>query len=516
MAPPRRTRTDQLAETLFKRACDLAGGSANPSVDDQYGWDFVFQLPAHASNRPPDLEEAGLTALAQIKSTLKSRSSVGLKLSNALRMAQEATPCFIIVMAFEEGAAEPHSAWVLHIWKDEIAKALEAARRAHLRSTSLHKATLNLPLSDAMKCDPLNIGARIEHEVEAIGRDYAGAKASLRNSVGYEDGRGGGTITFEVTHEDEVFDLLLGRIPDLPVNRVDLREERFGLPGPPLTENAPGRVAIEAKPFEPCQLILCREGEELVFDGQVYVPGIPDLPRNLFRVRFQAQILEVIWRQEGPSAAHARFGLAETYSISTHLQLATLATWLAEGNVELAIWVRQRQFIRGPLALEGFELHDPRWERLRTALDDILKVLPAPRWPAGMTFVLRELFERLEEIETFAIRVARQAVMDLAGAPQQLIDLLPEVDEHLSPVILQFGGVTLYAFIIAKVEGGLGASEDRLTLGIPKVLLRGVLAGSIADNWPFLTQTYGDLGPANAGPKVLHSLLPDRFDAFER
>jgi len=232
-SPHRRTRTEKLAETLFIRSCDVAGGSCNPSSDDQYGWDFIFQLPAISDTAPPDLARPGLTGLAQVKSTRGTQAKVTLKVSNALRMAQESTPCFVVLMAFTDDAAEPHSAWVLHLWNAQIAQALEAARRAHIAGTPLHKSRVTLTFPDTARCDPLGIAARIEAEVTAIGPDYAAQKAKIRDTVGYEDGRGGGVITLEATDGNELIDMLLGRVADLPVLKVDLREERFGLPGPP-------------------------------------------------------------------------------------------------------------------------------------------------------------------------------------------------------------------------------------------------------------------------------------------
>lgn len=514
MKPPRQTRTDKLAETLFARACDVAGASSNPSLDDQYGWDFMFQLPAPVSLGPPDLGAAGLTGLAQIKSTLQGRRSISLKVSNALRMAQEATPCFVVAMAFENGAAEPHTVWVLHIWKEEIARVLEASRRAHLKGEALHKVRLTFSLLDDAQCDPLGIVGRIEAVLAAIGPGYAAAKAKLCSTVGYEDGYGGGTITFRVSNEDELIDHLLGRVPTLEAINIDLREERFGLPGPLMMPNEPGRIGIEAKPVEPCQLIISRDGEEMVFDGQVYVPHVPNLAPRLFKVRFQSDILEVIWRQEGPCHVEASFGGERTYPISTYLQLATLMTWLAAGDVELAVWVKHRQFIRGPLFLDVEKVNDPVWDDLRRALRDILTALPQARWPADVSFRMADLLNGVEALQMFAMRVASVAVeLMLAGVAEVMATFLADMEHHVSPALLQLGGVTLYAFVAAPILGHVVTDGDvRLRLGPPTVFHRGVLAGSIEANWPTLTHAYCAFRQKHAGETTLQALLPETYE----
>jgi hypothetical protein len=515
MSMSRQPRTDKLAETLFARACDVAGASSNKSLDDQYGWDFLLQLPSPGQEGPPDLSAAGLTALVQIKSTVGAKHSVTLKVSNALRMAQEATPCFIVAMAFDKGAAEPHTVWVLHIWKDEIFRALEAARRAHLKGSPLNQARLSLPMTDAQRCDPLKIVERIESELSAFGSGYAAAKAAIYETVGYEGGRGGGTITFRVESNDEVIDHLLGRIPDLEAIWVDMREERFGLPGPVLIPNEPGRFSFEAKPHEPCQLMVSRDGEEMVFDGSVYVPGVPDIPPELFKVRFQSEFLEVVWRQVGPTEVNASFGGSKQYAITSCLQLITLISWLQVGEVELAIWVQHREFTRGPLVLSEGNFDDAEWERVRDALAGILSILPKERWPKDATFRLKDLWTGGEALARFATRVSTDGFeLGIPEAPPQLLELLVNVEHHIAPVLLQLGGVTIFAFIAAPVVGHAAVDGDaKIRMGPPRILHRGVLSGGAGENWEYLKQAYGAFREKHAGPTTLQVLLPDSHEA---
>ncbi len=511
----RQPRTDKLAETLFARACDVAGASSNKSLDDQYGWDFLLQLPSPSQEGPPDLGAAGLTALVQVKSTVGARQSVTLKVSNALRLAQEATPCFIVAMAFDKGAAEPHTVWVLHVWKDEIFRALEAARRTHLKGAPLNQARLSLPLTDAQRCDPLKIVERVESELSAIGSGYAAAKATIYGNVGYEGGRGGGTITFRAESGDEIIDHLLGRIPDLEAVWVDMREKRFGLPGPVLIPNEPGRFSFEARPHEPCQLIVAQDGEEMIFDGSVYIPGVPDIPPELFKVRFQSEFLEVVWRQVGPAEVNASFGGSKQYAITSCLQLVTLISWLQRGEVELAIWVQNREFTRGPLVLDEASFGDAEWERVRDALAGILSILPKERWPKAATFRLKDLRAGGQALARFAARVSPDGfVLGIPEAPPQLLDLLINVEHHVAPVLLQLGSVTIFAFIAAPVVGHDAVDgEAKIRMGPPRILHRGVLSGEVGENWEYLKKAYDAFREKHVVPTTLQVLLPDSHEA---
>jgi len=62
-------------------------------------------------------------------------------------------------------------------------------------------------------------------------------------TVDYEDGFAVGTFTFDETVKDEDFvDMMPGRVKDLPVESIAMRENRIGMPGPQVIPNTTARL----------------------------------------------------------------------------------------------------------------------------------------------------------------------------------------------------------------------------------------------------------------------------------
>lgn len=99
-------------------------------------------------------------------------------------------------------------------------------------------------------------------------------------------------------------------------------------------------------------------------------------------------------------------------------------------------------------------------------------------------------------------------------APPQLLELLVNVEHHIAPVLLQLGGVTIFAFIAAPVVGHAAVDGDaKIRMGPPRILHRGVLSGGAGENWEYLKQAYGAFREKHAGPTTLQVLLPDSHEA---
>ncbi|KQU45127.1 hypothetical protein ASG67_15730 [Sphingomonas sp. Leaf339] len=84
------------AEDDFSARCARAGITRNKSRQDRTGWDYFVEFPAIAvAGIPADLQPVEMAASVQVKSKRKGQPFVDLKLSNALRFAKNAAPCFL-------------------------------------------------------------------------------------------------------------------------------------------------------------------------------------------------------------------------------------------------------------------------------------------------------------------------------------------------------------------------------------------------------------------------------------
>lgn len=493
MSRSRRPRTPQLAESLFETACQAAGLVANRSHDDQFGWDFLVQFPSQRRGGPADLDLPGATCLIQVKSSRIGRTASRLKLSNALRFAQEPIPCFLVLLTFEGDAPSPSAAYVRHIWTDDIGGALKTARQAHAAGDAeLHRRNYTIRFSDVERCDLSDVPTRIEAAVGALGSDYASRKTAFASTVGYENGYAVGTFTFDEDVDDEAFvDLMLGRVEELPVSHMVIQEHRFGLPGLQTIEDMPGRLSVAALPEEPCQVVVgAADGDgELTLDGELFVPGVPGLSEALFKIRVQTRSLELILRPGSASTLNLSYDADAPMTIGALAELATLWSWVNAGEITVGLWVRGKLVSHGSIQLQANSPAVP-WRRLAKALARLLAFIPERRWPPEARFTIRDLMGGLADIETFAGQVSLPGMrIGIANTPLNFLELAGRCTRFLAPAYLDFGSATLFAVIEAPIER-LERQDDgyALVLGTPKPLRRAALAGDARTNLDFMRE----------------------------
>jgi hypothetical protein len=491
MSPARRPRTPQLAEGLFENLCLTAGLTANRSHDDQFGWDFLVQFPSLRLGGPADLDPAGATCLVQIKSTRKGKATTRVKLSNALRFAQESLPCFLVLLSFDGDLSTPDAAWVRHFWTDDIGASLKAVRQAHVdEDEALHRLYYAIRFTDLERCDLSAIAARIEAIVAEIGADYSAQKAAFTATVGYEDGYAVGKFTFDETVSDEAFiDMMLGRIADLPVSSIVMRDNRFGLPGPILIPDRPARMSIIATPHRTCQVIVgpADGSAELTLDGEIFIPGVPGLSEDLFRFRVQTRLLELIVRMKGESALTVSYDADAPLAIQEIAEQARFLSWVYSGPLNLGVWVGGSLLNQGTIQLHNSSSRAP-WRRLAEVLEQFLALVPAQRWPADARFNVRDLMSGLETLETFSAQLTQPGIrLGIGVTAPNFLDTMKRIHRYLAPVYLDFGEATLFAALEASIERI--DEDDRgigITLSQPKIYRRAILAGGAEANLAFM------------------------------
>jgi hypothetical protein len=514
MSGGRPVRTPKIAEGLVEYACQAAGAVVNRAHDDQFGWDLIVQMDGpRVGGRPADLDPAGLTSLVQVKSTTTKRRACRLKLSNAVRLAKEASPCFVALLAFDKGAAQPCEVFLRHIWQEEISDALKAARLAHIEGhVDLHRVPHTLAFTDADRCPLSEVPHRIEASVTAFGNGYSSEKAKLVQSVGYEDGYGDGWFTLADEVDPNTFiDMMLGRVADVPISAIEVQDKRFGLPGPWLVPNRAGRISVTPEPKEQCLVVVGPSdgSDQITLDGEVFIPGIPNLPEDLLRFRVQTAVLEVIVWPGGSSSLNASFQGDHSFDIGTIAQLASLWSWIGAGSLKLEIFVRGRSLGQCRVDLPK-KPADARWPRLKQAVRDLLDLVPPNRWPAEVRFRVSDMFAGLAHLERVAMQISRAGVsVELENIAPNFETLMAGCERYLAPVYLDFGDVTLFALIEAPVETvTVAGTNASVVLGKPQIVNRAVLPGDAKANLNFMESLLAVARKERGGRGFMFGSLP--------
>jgi len=220
--------TGREGEKRFSLLCTEAGLTCNKSVEDDFGWDMLIEIPPKAQPLLAIDQRSAQTSISvQIKATKGSGRTVTISLDNALRYTKSPLPTFIVLVVLSKDEGPRY--FIKHVWTGLMGAWLLAAREADARGVkATHKERVSVTFEEAddHSSDPL---AWIERQIATIAHPYAAAKAVICDTIGFENARGVATITFDGEGPDEFLDLQLGLKPSLRARRFVFTSERFGI-----------------------------------------------------------------------------------------------------------------------------------------------------------------------------------------------------------------------------------------------------------------------------------------------
>lgn len=406
--------------------CADQGAVCNMSTEDETGWDFVVEFPARLPlGLPSDMRPGDVACLVQVKSTTLGRPATRLKLSNALRFANAPLPCFVVLFVYARNG-DGRGIYVSDFWREQMARTLEAARRAAAEGDErLHRRYLPMAFGAGYRAeDPVS---RIAAEAAAHAA-YAETKAAFLLRTGFEDGLGDASVTFgRMVTRERVVDAQLGLGDPLEVARFSFTTRRFGiLAGPALADFGPGTLHIEARPTGRCVVSLAPEtgDDEIDIAADVYLPSQPDLPDGLLKVRLRSPIFDLSVK---PSTGETSFRVAVPPERALPLpdlsKLMRLRGMLANGPVACQARKDDVPFLSGVIALAGFEEH-PAWADVRDFLAHVVDRVSPERLPPSITVSLNDLRDRGPAIMEFMSAIGAPALQVSAEDP--VIDLAVE------------------------------------------------------------------------------------------
>ena len=486
-------RTPKLSELLFEHLCAASGVVANRVSDDQNGWDLIVEFPQQPTTRPPDTNRPAVTCLVQIKSSVKTNASYRLKLSNALRFARHPLPCFIVKIEFRSDGKTPSGWHLQHFWHDQIKKTLKTAREEHSNGhDDLNKTILTFKLDESEKVASEALIGLIQTVVNSI-PNYATAKSDYAEKIGYESGAGAGR--FSLRGEDAVVtlvDAMTGFNDGVEVENFSFTPSRFGIPErAPLEVSTAAKLTITTKPIAVTDVILFSPDrqEQLSLPAEIYTPALPDLPKNLLRMRIHTAILDMAVAPftdgaTGMGDVKISFNFDLSYSLPQLQDTASVFGWVQKGPVEFELWYDGKLALTGQLSAAMPE-YVPSWAALAYIAKSLHEFVPTSQQPKGLLFRTADFSDMKSLIQAAGIMQANAATMrfSMVGLFQEP----GEIKRFVWPFFFDIGSATYFGicqYDISRFE----IEEKHFTLGLDNGILlsRAVLRGSVAENADFI------------------------------
>ena len=142
-----RRNLGELGENTLRVWASQEGATLNKANVDRSGWDFILEFPVDNidARSEPDKRDEAYQCLIQVKSTDSLKSFPSIKLSNWKRLVETPLPAFFVILHFD-GEDTCQSAFLVHVWKSEIARVLKCARDLGVKGkgSELHKHSLRL------------------------------------------------------------------------------------------------------------------------------------------------------------------------------------------------------------------------------------------------------------------------------------------------------------------------------------------------------------------------------------
>lgn len=359
-------------EKAFDLLCTNDGLICNKSVEDMAGWDFLVQadldrLPGVSLDHRP----APLAAFFQVKSAGRPIQRVGLRLSNAERMIKELKPTFIFLNDCLNGQTRRT---VAHIGSAAIEFILKKLRSIDPDKSSVNKINVHIP-RDIFENRNLGASDNILDAIKYFVPDgmeaYATRKHEVLKMAGFtQSSYEASFVTDGGVDFDAMVSLLLGEREEVPVKSFTMHETRFGIrkisAGP-----VDARMSVQPKPVGIAQVVFRGHDPRLVasFECDVFVPGIPGLPEDQFRIRLKHKQFDF---SIGTSAHHFKFASnlkhRELFAWSELRNQILLAEIFAGGEASFTCYSDGRPFARGHLTSELKSRH---------SLDDVLRACAA-------------------------------------------------------------------------------------------------------------------------------------------
>ena len=297
-------------ESRFREICADAKLVCNKADRDRTGWDFIVEFPFdNMKSTPLDSRSTPISCHVQVKTLLESSNSFSMRLSSAERLAKELKPSFIYIFKVNKGK-QITEAFLVHLLDQRLAAILKRLRKEEARGTTAEKINqkaISMTLLDSERIEPNGSSLRAAIGLVSHGGIYAYAamKKAQLEKIGFETVSYEGKMSLHLRDEEEIVDAFLGIKKEIPVSNFKIFQKRFGIKLPQGV-HATGKITIEPHPFDQCIVSIYSDelSQPAVFNAEIFLPGIPNLPRNKMKALIKAPLFTITIEQKEDTSTY--------------------------------------------------------------------------------------------------------------------------------------------------------------------------------------------------------------------
>lgn len=442
-------RTDRNAEGEVARLCRALGASVQDVTEDDHGWDLLVEFPSQVETAFPDLDPPLTRCFIQVKSTRSRRTSTRVKLSNALKFANDGTPCFVALATYPDGPKKHEALYLRHVWATDMAQALKAAREASSEGKPLHTRHLPVVFTASERVDE-DLAEILLEAIARVGTDYRSKKEALAGSLGYEAGWGQGQLVLAADHDEkDLQDLLIGLRTDIPIESFATTEIRFGIKGPTKTMG-PGRLSLDLEPTSRCVLTLQRRdtGEQLNWTGALFTAAVGWLPPADRKLRVVAGPMELIVSGTGEVKADWSAPLATPRYLDDLEREAVFRSWMDGSTIDLEVWTEHGSLPASNMMFKGDRKDDDNWAQAVAAIRALSRVIPPERRPVDLMVSMSDFLERLDTHTQFTTLSGSEPVAMRVVNENGLVPGIEQATHIVFPWVTRLGDY----FVVSVIE----------------------------------------------------------------
>lgn len=477
-----------LAETDLQRAAQLAGGNVNRTTSDRFGWDCCIEFDPIDSTLPPDLRPSGLMILAQVKSRRDGQRQCRLTLSNALKYAKHSLPYFLVLVGYGKGADKP-AIYVKHVWGPLFEQILKAVRAAHDEGAALNKRHIVINFDEGERYD-LDAVKFMAQTVDQFQGSYTVAKQAAVAAIGYDDVCAVGQFTVGPDVDLSTFiDATLGLVEGIDVQTFTLTDARFGLVGENrIVDGLPGRMSFVPRKVDDCVCTLRRDDtrDEISLEGEVFVPGIPNLPQELWKLLIRTPLIKLGLHVGGSTKRDfsASVDFEQRVPFDQLIASATMLAWLGRYPLTLQLWRDGHLDVQGRMDINADGTNEG-WALLHEHMQLLASLAPASRIPKTLTWSMRQFIDEMETLAEFRGLLTGK---ELGFSFESDYDLRPEGATHMVCAYRIEVGDGCFLAIIERPIARIAYADNKvsLELGAPHLLHGAILRGRAEDHTAYL------------------------------
>lgn len=379
-------RRGRRAQDEFKLLCSTAEITCNPSLEDDYGWDFLVEIPVTAEvGSPADRWPPPRSVLVQVKSTAGAHPRMDIKVSNALELAKKPAPCFIVL--FHERGEDQRIYARLFNEKD-MERALKRGRQLSAKGRAVNKTKLRFTFSEEEE-HTTGLLNWIKECVQGLAPDYDHSKKQLAESIGYDNRNYQASITLSDSHGlDDLVDLQLGLKDKLEASQIEVFDMRFGIkvPVPAMSDSNSGILRIQPEKEIECGVTLETEDDTISLRSQARMSSLKRSSQEDVELSFLNELFILVVSQDA-------FSMNIRHESSTELPL-----WQLEYLTKMLAWHDQEVLLRITGDLPTMELQMKIKGEGREPLDRRVGVAIGNLRTLASQFALEEIRLSLSEV----------------------------------------------------------------------------------------------------------------------